>query len=234
MEDSVARERSADSLETLIVCPRGAAPGQTVLFRVGTARYQATVPVGVSPGQKFGVSTRPAPAVGDAHRRLGAFRPAAASTPDLHRTQRPSTAQSRRPTAAPSPRPSTAQSARPPLQRLPPRRPKLPDQGWWEQYGFKGGMSEEKKRDYGNGVPTWSPYHRSDEPETAAPPTGLPADAFWFAQYGFRTKAIEGTDDQMRAKGYGVPMWSPYFTEGGPGRDAQRRGDATRRPRTRG
>ena len=33
----------------------------------------------------------------------------------------------------------------------------LGDQAWWEQYGFKGALSEEKKRDYGNGVPNWSP-----------------------------------------------------------------------------
>ena len=29
----------------------------------------------------------------------------------------------------------------------------LGDQEWWEQFGFKGAVSEEKKRDYGNGVP---------------------------------------------------------------------------------
>ena len=36
-------------------------------------------------------------------------------------------------------------------------RQTLGDQAWWEQYGFKGAVSEEKKRDYGNGVPNWSP-----------------------------------------------------------------------------
>ena len=41
------------------------------------------------------------------------------------------------------------------------RKETLGDQAWWQSYGFKGSMSEHKKRDYGNGVPIWSPYHRS-------------------------------------------------------------------------
>ena len=41
---------------------------------------------------------------------------------------------------------------------------------------MKISVSEEKKRDYGNGVPKWSPYHRMDEASNQ-PPVGLPADA---------------------------------------------------------
>ena len=61
----------------------------------------------------------------------------------------------------------------------------LGDQEWWEQFGFKGAVSEEKKRDYGNGVPGWSPYSRvrSGGPLVR---TGLPADAYWFSQFGFK------------------------------------------------
>ncbi|KAH8050669.1 beta-lactamase [Aureococcus anophagefferens] len=94
-------------------------------------------------------------------------------------------------------------------------------QAWWEQYGFKGSMSEEKKRDYGNGVPGWSPYHRSDELKPGEKPgekTGLPADAFWFQQWGFRTGAV--SEEKRRDYGYGVPMWSPYYRSNKPPRSA--------------
>ncbi|KAH8064320.1 beta-lactamase [Aureococcus anophagefferens] len=97
----------------------------------------------------------------------------------------------------------------------------LGDQAWWEQYGFKGSMSEEKKRDYGNGVPGWSPYHRSDELKPGEKPgekTGLPADAFWFQQWGFRTGAV--SEEKRRDYGYGVPMWSPYYRSNKPPRSA--------------
>ena len=85
----------------------------------------------------------------------------------------------------------------------------LGDQAWWEQYGFKGAISEDKKRDYGNGVPKWSPYHRMDEKDIDLPPSGLPADAFWFQQWGFRTASL--SEEAQKCQGYGVPMWSPYF-----------------------
>ena len=104
----------------------------------------------------------------------------------------------------------------------------LGDQAWWEQYGFKGAISEDKKRDYGNGVPRWSPrvppasffsagsgaarrYHRADEPKAGEEreKTNLPADAFWFQQWGFRTGEI--SEEKRRDYGYGVPMWSPYY-----------------------
>jgi hypothetical protein len=97
----------------------------------------------------------------------------------------------------------------------------LGDQAWWEQYGFKGSMSEEKKRDYGNGVPGWSPYHRADELKPGEKPgekTGLPADAFWFQQWGFRTGAV--SEEKRRDYGYGVPMWSPYYRSNKPPRSA--------------
>ena len=95
----------------------------------------------------------------------------------------------------------------------------LGDQAWWEQYGFKGAISEDKKRDYGNGVPRWSPYHRSADLKEGEirEKTNLPADAFWFQQWGFRTGEI--TEEKRRDYGYGVPMWSPYYrsNRAGPG-----------------
>lgn len=90
----------------------------------------------------------------------------------------------------------------------------LGDQAWWEQYGFKGSVSLEKKRDYGNGIPGWSPYHRSREPSADEPPkpkVNLPPDAFWFKQWGFRTGGDTLSEEKRRDYGYGVPMWSPYY-----------------------
>lgn len=96
----------------------------------------------------------------------------------------------------------------------------LGDQAWWEQYGFKGAISEDKKRDYGNGVPGWSPYHRADDlkPGEVREKTNLPADAFWFQQWGFRTGEI--SEEKRRDYGFGVPMWSPYYRSQRGGQDA--------------
>jgi len=80
---------------------------------------------------------------------------------------------------------------------------------------------KKKKRDYGNGVPGWSPYHRADELKPGEKPgekTGLPADAFWFQQWGFRTGAV--SEEKRRDYGYGVPMWSPYYRSNKPPRSA--------------
>ena len=76
------------------------------------------------------------------------------------------------------------------------------------RYGFKGAVSEEKKRDYGNGVPNWSPYHVTTD-TSEKPPLNLPADAYWFEQWGFRTAQL--SEDAIKKTGYGVPMWSPYY-----------------------
>lgn len=87
----------------------------------------------------------------------------------------------------------------------------LGDQAWWAQYGFKGSISEQKKRDYGCGIPAWSPYYRSKEPgtdENDEPPVNLPPDAFWFKQWGFRTGVV--SEEKKRNHGFGVPKWSPY------------------------
>ena len=85
------------------------------------------------------------------------------------------------------------------------------DEEWWALWGFKGTLSDQKKKDYGNGVPTWSPYHKSTaaaaEPVPKAP-VGLPADAFWFKQFGFKCQKL--SEDKRRDYGDGIPMWSPY------------------------
>ena len=94
----------------------------------------------------------------------------------------------------------------------------LGDQEWWEQFGFKGAVSEEKKRDYGNGVPGWSPYSRvrSGGPLVR---TGLPADAYWFSQFGFKMGQV--SEEKKRDYGFGIPFWSPYNRpKGGPQRAA--------------
>ena len=91
----------------------------------------------------------------------------------------------------------------------------LGDQEWWEQFGFKGAVSEEKKRDYGNGVPGWSPYSRvrSGGPLVR---TGLPADAYWFSQFGFKMGQV--SEEKKRDYGFGIPFWSPYNRpKGAPG-----------------
>ena len=74
--------------------------------------------------------------------------------------------------------------------------------------------SEEKARDYGNGVPMWSPYFRNPKDYVKQPLSGLAPDAYWFEQYGFRGGKL--SEDQIRIQGYGVPSWSPYYRTGGP------------------
>ena len=89
----------------------------------------------------------------------------------------------------------------------PPSPQKLGDREWWASYGFKGAVSEEKKRDYGNGVPNWSPYsHATSEGPLVR--TGLPADAFWFNQFGFKMGGL--SEVKKRDYGHGFPFWSPY------------------------
>ena len=83
-----------------------------------------------------------------------------------------------------------------------------------EQFGFSGAVSEEKARDYGNGVPMWSPYFRNPKDYVKQPLSGLAPDAYWFEQYGFRGGKL--SEDQIRIQGYGVPSWSPYYRTGGP------------------
>ena len=92
------------------------------------------------------------------------------------------------------------------------------DQGWWQQWGFKGSLSEEKRRDYGDGVPMWSMYYHSKRTEeyppelTATFPGG---DAAWFKQFGFRPGG-ELTEEKKRDYGYGIPKWSPMFVPSDP------------------
>lgn len=87
----------------------------------------------------------------------------------------------------------------------------LGDQAWWATYGFKGSISEQKKRDYGCGIPAWSPYYRSKDlgtDENDKPPINIAPDAFWFKQWGFRTGIV--SEEKKRDHGFGVPKWSPY------------------------
>ena len=152
-------------------------------------------------------------------------------TPAVLNSARPSTSRSQLPSGRSLPssrkqgsgRPGTSSSSR---RALPPvadfADEPLGDQAWWEQWGFKGAMSEEKKRDYGNGVPKWSPYHRANDLKDGEVPgdrTNLPADAFWFQQWGFRTGEI--SEEKRRDYGYGVPMWSPYYRSDKPPRTAK-------------
>ena len=77
---------------------------------------------------------------------------------------------------------------------FPPDTP-LGDQEWFEQFGFSGAVSEEKARDYGNGVPMWSPYFRNPKDYVKQPLSGLAPDAYWFEQYGFRgEEVVRGPD----------------------------------------
>ena len=59
------------------------------------------------------------------------------------------------------------------------------------------------------GIPRRSPYFHS---QTTGPiePVDEPVDATWFAKYGFRSTGI--SEEKHRDYGFGVPMWSPYYT----------------------
>ena len=93
----------------------------------------------------------------------------------------------------------------------------LGDASWWEQYGFKGTISEEKKRDYGNGIPKWSPYNFKPEdpnlPQYVPPPGPMPpADNEWFKIAGFRTGGPDAmSEEKKRDYGFGMPNWSPHW-----------------------
>ncbi|KAJ1452923.1 hypothetical protein M885DRAFT_525601 [Pelagophyceae sp. CCMP2097] len=88
-------------------------------------------------------------------------------------------------------------------------RRSLGDQAWFKQFGFKGAVSAAKQRDYGNGVPKWSPYHHGGGGDEPFERCALPADAFWFKQFGFKTAEL--SEAQRRDYGYGVPIWSHYY-----------------------
>jgi len=111
---------------------------------------------------------------------------------------------------------ATERTARPKpatQREFPPNTP-LGDQEWFSSFGFSGAVSEEKARDYGDGVPQWSPYFRNKGNYVPQPPSGLAPDAYWFEQYGFRGGKL--SEDQIRIQGYGVPSWSPYYRTTGP------------------
>ena len=47
--------------------------------------------------------------------------------------------------------------------------------------------------------------------------TGLPADAYWFSQFGFKMGQV--SEEKKRDYGFGIPFWSPYNRpKGGPQR----------------
>ena len=52
-------------------------------------------------------------------------------------------------------------------------------------------------------------FHTGKDKDDGLPPVGLPADAFWFQQWGFRTAPL--SEEGVKAQGYGVPSWSPYY-----------------------
>ena len=74
------------------------------------------------------------------------------------------------------------------------------DEAYWKQFGFKfsGGQTEisaEAMRDYGYGIPKWSPYFTQDVGDIAAlaaardargAGAGTLGDASWWEQYGFK------------------------------------------------
>ena len=245
LSDVAARSRPARASGTL-VCPKGAKEGTPLLFKDNDGhRFSTIVPKGVRPGQKFIAHRTPLDqpgftgADGASYKRVASQSKLAARLPTP--MPRPGTGSARSARSARTAR--SGMSSRPRTGAFRPNTP-LGDQEWWEQYGFKGAVSEEKKRerprgienglsesprggrgdaaerkpdrprddapagDYGNGVPNWSPYHVSTD-TSEKPPVGLPADAYWFEQWGFRTAQL--SEDAIRCQGYGVPMWSPYY-----------------------
>ena len=83
---------------------------------------------------------------------------------------------------------------------FPPDTP-LGDQEWFEQFGFGGAVSEEKARDYGNGVPMWSPYFRN--PRTTS------SSLYLRLVRAVRVLGGKLSEDQIRIQGYGVPSGRP-------------------------
>ena len=222
-----------------LICPPGAKPGQQLLFKDDDGqRFTTEVPKGVRPGMKF-LAHRKALGTGYVGKDGVRFSKVASQSKLRARqpTPMPSAAPSQRSSRQPSGYGSRQPTSRgvgrndpnrakwdidthrttyraPSTQRsFPPDTP-LGDQEWFEQFGFSGAVSEEKARDYGNGVPMWSPYFRNPKDYVKQPLSGLAPDAYWFEQYGFRGGKL--SEDQIRIQGYGVPSWSPYYRTGGP------------------
>ena len=194
--------------------PPGAKPGQQLLFKDDDGqRFTTEVPKGVRPGMKF-LAHRKALGTGYVGKDGVRFSKVASQSKLRARqpTPMPSAAPSQRSSRQPLDYGSRQPTARgvgsqdpnrekwdidthrttyraPSTQRsFPPDTP-LGDQEWFEQFGFSGAVSEEKARDYGNGVPMWSPYFRNPKDYVKQPLSGLAPDSRWFEQYGFRDQA---------------------------------------------
>ena len=92
---------------------------------------------------------------------------------------------------------------------------KCGDESWWRSWGFKaacegGSLSAEKQRDYGCGVPKWSPYFNAATLGARAQKAtvGGFGDGAWWAQWGFHGAVSE---HKRRDYGDGVPRWSMYY-----------------------
>lgn len=166
-----------------LICPPHARSGQLLYYEADGVQHETRLPPGVKPGDRFLVK-RPVP-VRPVTARVAPTAAAAVAEPASSREEAKET---------PKPRPKTARS-------------RLPDQAWWEQWGFRGSISELKRNDCG--IPKWSPYHRSNDDDAVQQPVNLPPDAFWFKQWGFRTGGV--SEDMQRDYGHGVPIWSPYY-----------------------
>lgn len=98
------------------------------------------------------------------------------------------------------------------------------DEDWWHSFGFKasggGEVSEQKKKDYGFGIPAWSPYFHVDEAKAAARRAAggvqdgerlVEADFEYWNQMGFKAASTgEVSEEKKRDYGCGIPKWSMY------------------------
>ena len=193
--------------------PPGAKPGQQLLSRTTTASASRRKCPRAWPGMKFLAHRKALGRATPARRRplrkvaaqskLRARQPTPmpSAAPSQRSSRQPSGYGSRQPTArgVGSQDPNRAKwdidthrttYRAPSTQRsFPPDTP-LGDQEWFEQFGFSGAVSEEKARDYGNGVPMWSPYFRNPKDYVKQPLSGLAPDAYWFEQYGSGREAV--------------------------------------------
>ncbi len=105
---------------------------------------------------------------------------------------------------------------------------KVTDEAYWKSVGFKAvgdpdAISEKKKKDYGFGVPKWSPLYTGKQSPAKSP--AKPSSAQKTAQKvlgvpdNLKAKSVNPKPGELSAQqkmnyGFGIPRWSPYAPTG--------------------
>ena len=105
---------------------------------------------------------------------------------------------------------------------------KVTDEAYWKSVGFKAvgdpdAISEKKKKDYGFGVPKWSPLYTGKQKPPGTPVAASPqqktAQKVLGVPDNLKAKSVNPKPGELSAQqkmnyGFGIPRWSPYAPTG--------------------